>query len=551
MPVRFIHVTNGPDEGVTYALPDDEPQLIGRSTEALPITDRQVSRRHAELTPDRGTWYLRDLQSTNGTRLNGTPVRERVALAPGDRIECGATVLMFDGPPIAGAPVRAVERDEESLVITGRHAERTQGVGQNARHGQAESQVEVLLHANELAVSTLELGAYLNEFMTLLLDAFEAEHVAVITYGPSTTSASSIVVRTRPGIEDRALGLSRELIRQSRTSEDTLIGHETRETPDGTERSHWVAASPLRASGRVIGVAYLDVSRDISEDQLHPIDIDLLHALTSQAGMAIERGQLVEELLAKGRLATMGQTVAAISHGVKNILQGLRGGADAVQMGINREDLELAARGWPIVSRNLDRIQNLTLNMLGFARQRSLEFELMSVSSVVREAMEMMESAADRKRVRLEFEDDPGAPPILIDPAAILQILINLISNAVDASDSGSPVRIRLTCPGPADRIVITVRDRGAGVDPVIHERLFEPFVTSKGQRGTGLGLVVSLRLAESHGGSLGCERTGPEGTTMELTLPTDRGVGDSEDTHGPRGISEADLDIEFGAAEH
>ena len=299
-----------------------------------------------------------------------------------------------------------------------------------------------------------------------------------------------------------------------------------------------------------IGVAYLDAAREGPEDRPHPMDVDLLHALTSQAGLAIERGQLLEELLAKGRLATMGETVAAISHGVKNILQGLRGGADAVQMGITREDLELASRGWPIVSRNLDRIQNLTLNMLGFARQRSLEFEPMSVSSVIREAIEMMESAAGRKGVRLEFDDDEGAPPILIDPAAILQILINLISNAVDASESGSPVEIRLACPEPADRIVITVRDQARAWIPD-HERLFEPFVTSKGQRGTGLGLVVSLRLAEAHGGFLRCERTGPDGTTMELVLPTDREGGDSEDTQGPRGFAEADLDIEFGAAEH
>lgn len=281
------------------------------------------------------------------------------------------------------------------------------------------------------------------------------------------------------------------------------------------------------------------------------MDPDLLHALTSQAGLAIERGQLMEELLARGRLATMGETVAAISHGVKNILQGLRGGADAVQMGLNRHDLELASRGWPIVSRNLDRIQNLTLNMLGFARQRALEFELMSISGVIREAIEMMGSAAERKKLTIDFVEDDTAPPISIDPPAILQILINLVSNAIDVSPSGQPLKISLEHDPSAERVTITVTDHGTGVDPVIRERLFEPFVTSKGQRGTGLGLVVSQRLAEAHGGTLRCERTGPDGTAMKLVLPTDRGEGDAEDTHGPRGFPESELDIEFGPAEH
>ena len=69
--MRFLHVTEGPDQGASFALPDHEPQLIGRSTESLPITDREVSRRHAELTPDVDSWYVRDLDSTNGTLLNG------------------------------------------------------------------------------------------------------------------------------------------------------------------------------------------------------------------------------------------------------------------------------------------------------------------------------------------------------------------------------------------------------------------------------------------------------------------------------------------------
>ncbi|MDA7765905.1 FHA domain-containing protein, partial [bacterium] len=88
-------VAEGPDAGARFPLPEREPQLIGRSTEAIPIRDDSVSRRHAELTPDQGRWWIRDLDSHNGTFVNDAPVLERVPLGPGDRIRCGDTVLVL------------------------------------------------------------------------------------------------------------------------------------------------------------------------------------------------------------------------------------------------------------------------------------------------------------------------------------------------------------------------------------------------------------------------------------------------------------------------
>ncbi|MCZ6735007.1 MAG: FHA domain-containing protein, partial [Planctomycetota bacterium] len=79
-----LHVLQGPDRGMRFDLPADEPQLIGRSSESLPLTDSTVSRRHAELTPDDGKWFLRDLDSSNGTFVNGARItKDRVELSPG------------------------------------------------------------------------------------------------------------------------------------------------------------------------------------------------------------------------------------------------------------------------------------------------------------------------------------------------------------------------------------------------------------------------------------------------------------------------------------
>ena len=119
----MLQVIKGPDRGRVYPLPEGEPQLIGRSTEALPMEDTAVSRRHAELTPDDGTWYVRDLDSANGTMVNGEPLTGRRKLSPGDELACGETVFrLIDSNRDIGGPIGSLEQERlASRGPDGRH----------------------------------------------------------------------------------------------------------------------------------------------------------------------------------------------------------------------------------------------------------------------------------------------------------------------------------------------------------------------------------------------------------------------------------------------
>ncbi|NCF39633.1 MAG: FHA domain-containing protein, partial [Planctomycetia bacterium] len=112
-------VVEGPDSGARFLLPDREPQLIGRSTEAVPLHDDSVSRRHAELTPDEGRWWIRDLDSSNGTWINDRPVEDRTPLAPGDRIRCGDTILILARTEElgAGGTIRAADPSRVQVEV--------------------------------------------------------------------------------------------------------------------------------------------------------------------------------------------------------------------------------------------------------------------------------------------------------------------------------------------------------------------------------------------------------------------------------------------------
>lgn len=343
-----LHVVAGPDAGRTHQLADGEPQLLGRSTEALGSTDPSMSRRHAELTPAGGRWFLRDLRSANGTWLNGQRVEDRAELRTGDSVRCGDTVLV----------VREI----------------TQGAGPAA----AESDPE--------------------------------------------------------------------------------------------------------------------------------------------------------------RLQAIGETVATISHSVKNILQGLRSGADAVELALRRGDLAMAREGWPIVARNLDRISWLAMNMLAFAKDRPLEVEETDLGQVVREACELMAATAERQRCRLAVRVDEPMPPAPVDANAVHQVLLNLLANAIEAAPAGGArVAVRCALDAQAGRFTLEVEDDGPGVPPALRARMFEPFASSKGQRGTGLGLAVARALVERHGGALEHRDARPHGTVMRAWFPADRGDPDAERTRGPR----------------
>jgi signal transduction histidine kinase len=244
------------------------------------------------------------------------------------------------------------------------------------------------------------------------------------------------------------------------------------------------------------------------------------------------------------RLQAMGETVATISHSVKNILQGLRGGADAVELALRRGDLEMAREGWPIVARNLDRISWLVMNMLAYAKDRPLEIEESDIGAVVLEACELMKSTADRRGVQLLTHVDPSLPPAPIDANAVHQVLLNLLANAVEAAPERSG-RVTVCCAFDAPHGVfrIDVSDDGAGVPIEQQSRLFEAFASTKGQRGTGLGLAVARALVERHGGTLTFAALAPHGTQMRAEFPADRGDPDSDRTRGPLPTREPDTE--------
>jgi two-component system, NtrC family, sensor kinase len=559
--VLILTVMQGPDKGRKFELPDHEPQLIGRSSEALPLTDNTVSRRHAELTPDDGLWWIRDLHSQNGTYVNGLRIAERMKLKVGDQIRTGATLFVF------GASDDSLERDLVRLLSADAIAaeiEQTMVSNEDSvilaepePRAAAVDHLRVIYRLTTMTTQALSRQELLKRVLELVFAEFKPERGFILLGGGSESDPMKPAIvkyRTPPKDKDEAqFNVSSTIIKHAvQKAEGVLSTNAMTDSRfaagDSVQRLRIRSAicSPIRFGERTFGAIYIDSS--IANYTFTPEQLALMNAVGQHTGLALANADLYMQKLQTERLAAIGETVASLSHAIKNILQGLRGGADVVEMGLKKDDLKIAKGGWEILKRNLDRIVSLTLNMLAFSRQRAVEPELAPLGKLIEECAQLLEGQCTTRGVAMIVDTDPEMPPVPIDAALVHQALMNLMTNAIEAVEPGKgvvTVRAMFHSPGARGEglpamIEIAVIDNGPGISKERLSRLFEPFQTTKGTRGTGLGLAVTKRVVEEHRGRIRVDSAEGQGASFRVFLPADTTtmIDPSETAHSkPSGI--------------
>ncbi|MFP4144327.1 MAG: ATP-binding protein [Phycisphaeraceae bacterium] len=550
----ILTVLQGPDKGRRFELPDYEPQMIGRSSESLPLTDQTISRRHAELTPDDGRWIIRDLGSSNGTYINGVRVRDRRQLRPGDQVRVGMTLMVFGEDHLAGArrhnPLHLARKGEIDV-----HVERTVASNDDSiimavpePNQAAAFQLKVIYELTALIGSITDTQKLLEKVMDLTFEYFRADRGFILLQESVEEKQSPAVVRHRanPKSREAQITVSRTIVNYvMRKGVGVLSSNAMNDQRFATGDSvqaygiRSVICVPIKFKDKLYGVIHLDsqiANYTYTEDQL-----TLLTAIGVQTGLALANARQYEARLAAERLAAVGQTVASLSHSVKNILQGMRGGADVVELGLRKESLKVVRGGWDIVARNLDRIYELTMNMLAFSKQRQPDVEMVNLGHLLGEVAALVQQQYEAKKVALITDFAPDLPPVPVDPGGVHQAVLNLLNNALDAVEPESGVvSLRTEVSGDYEYVRVIVSDNGEGMSGSTRQHLFEPFHSTKGMRGTGLGLVVTKKIVDEHGGRIDVESEPEEGTTFVLNFPLQvERVPSSAETHGHRGQGE------------
>jgi len=235
--------------------------------------------------------------------------------------------------------------------------------------------------------------------------------------------------------------------------------------------------------------------------------------------------RLEQELVKSERLAAVGQTVAGLAHGIKNILHGLKGGSYLVDIGINKEDSAKLKKGWEMIKRNVGRTSNLVMDLLSYAKEREPQYENCDPNEIAEDVCVLVQDKAREHSVKIIREFDNTIGEVSMDPDTVHEVLLNLMSNAVDAClfdenmDKKWCVRL-ITTKEKGNVIKFDVIDNGAGMDEDIMKKLFTSFFSTKGHRGTGLGLMVTRKHIEEHQGDIKVESQPGKGTTFSFRLP-------------------------------
>lgn len=235
--------------------------------------------------------------------------------------------------------------------------------------------------------------------------------------------------------------------------------------------------------------------------------------------------QLEQEKIEAERLAAVGQTVAGLAHGIKNILTGLEGGVYIFKSGLDRNERKRIDQGWSILDRNIEKISALAKNLLSFSKGQIPNVQMVRPPEVVGEVIELFRDAAAKQNVALlkDVDENMGAFPF--DAEGLHSCLANLISNAIDAClMSDNPAcRVMVRCRREADKIVFEVEDEGCGMDYDLRQKVFTNFFTTKGRDGTGLGLLLTRKIVSEHGGKISLESVPGKGSLFKMVFPVSR----------------------------
>ncbi len=231
--------------------------------------------------------------------------------------------------------------------------------------------------------------------------------------------------------------------------------------------------------------------------------------------------QLRRDLVRSERLAAIGETVASISHAIKNILDGLRGGAYIYNRGLRLCEPAVSEEGWSMVERNIDLISALVADLLNYARERKPDLRREDPNDLLRDVAQLLSGKAAALGVELVLEADPQAAPARYDSHGMHQCLTNLVTNAIDAVGGSEGGKVILAAsPVAGDELELRVTDNGPGLADEVQEQLFSGMTSTKGSKGTGLGLLVAHKIVAEHQGAIEAKPVPQGGVVFRVRIP-------------------------------
>jgi PAS domain S-box-containing protein len=236
--------------------------------------------------------------------------------------------------------------------------------------------------------------------------------------------------------------------------------------------------------------------------------------------------QLEKEKLEAERLAAVGQTVAGLAHGIKNLINALEGGMYLLKSGINKNRMDRVSDGMDMLIRNIERVSMFVKEFLTFSKGREIQVKIEDPALIAHEVVELYAAEAAKHGIELRCEIPAPVSPAPMDYEGMHECLTNLVGNAIDACNMSEKkencfVIVRIS--EKDDTLIFEVIDNGCGMDYEVKQKVFTNFFTTKGLGGAGLGLLTTKKIVQEHGGVIELTSEPGEGSTFTIRLPRNR----------------------------
>lgn len=556
-----LEVLAGPMMGESFVL-NRTTATVGRGeeTDVCLVNDPRVSRYHCRLVRTADGLEIEDLGSTHGTYIGELRLDSKHVLFEGDAFRVGDTVLGIaierrgrdEAPPANQATIPWMEqwRDDPRPRVTGTLDPKNVSDPIASHPPDYEikllrRRIEVMRQVADALGGRVDVPELLRLIAENVLAVLPADRIVIIPLDAAGHLQPPLVAAENPerrndarisrAILDRCLNEKVAVIIEDALADELLRSRDS----VMTSLSRSAMCVPLLQRNVVKALLFVDAP---SARAFSPEDLALVTAVANQAAVALANAELFrnlqeayetlqatqEKLIERERLSTLGTLSASIAHDVANVLQPI----DAISARFLR-DTSADAKSKEIFERQIGRLKALMQRLLSFSRNAPTNLSPIEVNDVVRQTLELMRTEARHRSI--EFIEDlaPGLPRVSADPNRLDQVFLNLALNACDAMEplGGGTLTVRSGLEGV--EVVVRFEDTGTGIAPEVLSRIFESFYTTKGVRGTGLGLYGSRRIVEDeHGGLIQVHSELGKGATFVVRLPA---IVEPDPTPNPR----------------
>jgi signal transduction histidine kinase len=393
--------------------------------------------------------------------------------------------------------------------------------------------VDILHQVGRFLDSVTDLDVLIDQIMDAAREVTDAEASSFLRWNEQTEQLSFFVALGARGVATGQRILKREVVL---AKGEGIAGHvaQTRRVlnvPDVRKDPRFytgaddktgfvtraILAVPVTHYGRLLGV--LEVLNKSDGQAFTDADVEVLETVASQAAIAVENANLHTRIVAQERLAAFGEGIAGTAHCVKNIVNSVKMSLAVVQMGVDDEQPQLVEGVLPALNRGVQRIEDLVLDMLSFSKERAPRLQRVELPAFLEEVASVCRPLAQSKGAEVLVVLGDGTDEAIFDRHSFHRCLTNLVGNAIHAVPEGiGRIELRAQRIGRAP-VRIEVADNGCGMPDDVQARIFEPFFSTKGSRGTGLGLSVVRKIVQEHDAELLLESVPEQGTTFTIAL--------------------------------